>query len=170
MLRRLAAGITMAVTMAGAVVVGGVIGAPAAQAGVKCWGDYCSGMDPAATGCAANAQTVAAVQLDDGYLDLRWSPTCQTNWARYEQYPFGSFASETPIGMSAVQDTGYSQSINWFEGDGGKPIEVGTYWTPMIYSPVHKVHAQLNMPCGSPTLIGTAFDCATNGLVNTAAV
>jgi hypothetical protein len=149
-------------------VLGGAIPmAPAAHASVGCYGDYCSGMDPKATGCAADAQTVAWVDLSDGRLDLRWSPTCKTNWARYEQYPYGSFASETPLALYAVQDTGYTQKIDWFEQ--GVVPEPDTYWTSMIYSPVHKVRAELAMSCGDQTLVGAAFDCAMNGRVQTEA-
>lgn len=123
-----------------------------------------------ASGCATDAVTVAALQLDDGRLEVRWSPTCQTNWARYQQYPFGSFASETPLALAAVQDTGYQQSVNWSEADGGSAIQVGTYWTPMIYSPDHRVYAGLAMQCGDATLFSAAMDCLLNGQVKTAAV
>lgn len=147
------------------------VAAPNAGAeAVTCWGDWCSGQDPMTTGCAADAVTVAALQLDDGRLEVRWSPTCKTNWARYQQYPYGSFASETPLALAAVQDTGYQQSINWDEADGGSPIQVGTYWTPMIYSPDHLVYAGLAMQCGDATLFSAAMDCLINGQEKTAAV
>jgi hypothetical protein len=42
----------------------------AGAAPVSCWGDYCSGQDPMVTGCAADAVTVAAVQLVDGRLEV----------------------------------------------------------------------------------------------------
>ncbi len=137
---------------------------------VTCYGDYCSGQDPMATGCADDAVTVAFKQMDDGRMELRWSPTCKTNWARYEQYPFGSFASEVPLALVAVQDTGYTQSISWFEGDNVQPIEVGTYWTPMIYSPVHKVYAAVALNCGDMTIFSALMDCAINGQEKTDAV
>jgi Protein of unknown function (DUF2690) len=44
--------------------------------------------DPIKTGCVADAETVGQEPiLDSGgnqlcYVELRWSPTCQTNWAR----------------------------------------------------------------------------------------
>lgn len=71
--------------------------------------------------------------------------------------------------MVAVQDTGYRQELDWFDSGTSPDANGGTYWTPMIYSPVHKVWAGVYMPCGDDTLLGAAFDCAVNGLVRTAA-
>lgn len=36
----------------------------------------------------------------------------------------------------------------------GGPADNGTYWTPMIYSPVHKVYAGVYMPCGDERYSG----------------
>jgi type VI protein secretion system component VasA len=61
---------------------------------VTCWGDWCSGQDPHATHCDADAVTLASVtatagntQLSDdtnrkGTLEVRYSPTCKTKWSR----------------------------------------------------------------------------------------
>ena len=46
---------------------------------------------------------------------------------------------------------------------------ITTSWTPMIYSPVHLVHAVANVECGSDSFLGSAVDCALNGKVQTAA-
>lgn len=97
-----------------------------------CYGDYCSGQDPETTGCSADAETVAVV-VDDkggGRLELRWSPTCKTNWARWQQYPVGWCMNCTPIGLYAVQEGGYTQSVDFTKNT---PREMN--WTPMIYSP-----------------------------------
>jgi len=110
----------------------------AAPAGaVGCYGDYCSGQDPQATGCADDAQTVAWYDAQGARLELRWSPTCQTNWARFILYPQGwSYVHNATL--SAVQDTGYTQSTS-VESAGSDQTQ--TFWTPMIYSPVHCVKA-----------------------------
>jgi hypothetical protein len=138
--------------------------APNARAGVGCYGDYCSGMDPASTGCAADAQTVAWEDLVGARLELRWSPACKTNWARYQQYPRGWYLGNAPLALRAVQDTGYTQTLDYGVGS---VQENTTTWSPMIYSPVHLVHAELLVYCGDATLLGAAADCAANGVIKT---
>jgi len=129
-------------------------GSPVNSAGasVGCYGDYCSGKDPVSTGCANGAITVSATNFAGGRLELRWSPICKSNWARMEIYP-GGFAYT----LSAVQDTGYSQNEQWAAGTPGP----GTYWTYMIYSPVHRVQARATGTCYG------LFDCAVNGQIQT---
>lgn len=120
--------------------------------------------------CDADAITVAVLQDDkgSGRLELRWSPSCQTNWARWQQYPAGWCLNCTPLDLVAVQDTGYSQSLTFSESDGGTPpTGGGTYWTPMIYSPEHAVYAAMHMPGGDATPFKMAMDCALNGLERT---
>ncbi len=152
------------------------LGAVSARAGtlpggVSCYGDYCSGQSPVATGCYRDAVTIASVEVDNGagQVDLRWSPTCQTNWARWQQYPTGWCVNCTPDALVAVQDTGYTQKLDWFDNGTSPNPNGGTYWTNMIYSPVHRVYAGVYMPCGDDSLLGAAVDCALNGLVRTGA-
>lgn len=127
-LARLALAVAVSFSSAGLLVVS----ATPAQA-VGCYGDYCSGQDPQATGCANDAITVAASNQDTYSLQLRWSPTCQTNWARLVIYPAGMWHLTADATLSAVQNTGYTQWTTTYSE--------GTYWTPMIYSPVHCVKA-----------------------------
>lgn len=158
--------IVVVVTLAlmGAIAVEQVTTPTVHAASVSCYGDYCSGQDPVSTGCAVDAQTLAWLDLSGARLELRWSPTCQTEWARWQQYPIG-MKSDIPMTLAAVQDTGYTQSITYdINGPG-----VGTTWTPMIYSPVHLVKAVAAIQCGGPSLLATAFDCAMNGKVETQA-
>jgi len=131
-------------------VSGMVVAAPAALA-ASCYGDYCSGQWPERTGCDVGAVTVSATNFTAGRLELRWSPTCKTNWARLQIYP-GGFAYT----LSAVQDTGYTQKVQWAASTGQ-----GTYWTPMIYSPVRRVQARATGRCFG------LFDCATSGQITT---
>lgn len=142
---------------------------------VGCYGDYCSGKDPNKTGCAAGSQTLAAKDMSGARLELRWSPACKTEWARWIQYPKG-FKSDLPTVISAVQDTGYTKSLSY--DPGGLPSNpsssqtsggITTSWTPMIYSPVHKVRAVATVQCGSNSIAGSIVDCYLNGKVETAA-
>ena len=49
-----------------------------------CSGNNCTGLDPAATGCDHDAYTVpgGVVSFSTGTIQLRYSPTCGTNWGR----------------------------------------------------------------------------------------
>jgi hypothetical protein len=145
---------------------------------VSCYGDYCSGKDPVATGCNTVAKTFAAKQLSGARLELRWSPTCKTEWARWIQYSSGhvGLSADLPTELFAVQDTGYTQSASYNpNGEPENPAAsstsngITTSWTPMIYSPVHLVRAVADVQCGSDGILASAIDCAMNGKVETAA-
>lgn len=114
---------------------------PAAQA-VTCYGDYCSGQDPEATACAADGRTVVSARIPGtyAYVELRWSPTCRTNWART------TWSGDAQNALRALQcATGYTQRYSSTNG---------TYsWTKMIYSPSLGVSAQWIGPPGS---VGTS--------------
>lgn len=102
--------------------------ASAATQSVGCYGDYCSGQDPMATNCAADAYTVASAGVygtyGQQYVEIRWSPTCKTNWAR-ANFPTGN--------IKAVQETGYTAGYGNSNGS--------VAWSRMIYSPVLRVKA-----------------------------
>lgn len=131
----------MRVALLGALALGAtaapLAAAAPASASVGCYGDYCSGRDPMATGCANDAVTVASADLGWGELDLRWSPTCKTNWARIYVYPTKTLG---PGYVTAEQSTGYTQTgpigaiASWTP-------QTETDWSPMIYSPVKCVKA-----------------------------
>jgi hypothetical protein len=86
---------------------------------VSCYGDYCSGQDPQSSGCSADAYTVTSVGYNGGTLEVRWSPTCKTNWARINVGWSGYFRIQ--------QTTGYDQHYSGTNGS--------FWWTKMIYSP-----------------------------------
>jgi hypothetical protein len=118
--------------------------APPAHAGhypghVDCYGDYCSGRNPESSGCSADAYTVAHARIAGTYVnvELRWSPRCQTNWART-----GWPGAYNPNNLYAVQaQTGYTQR----GVVGSNPTYV---WTRMIYSPRLGVSARYDGPPG----------------------
>ncbi len=49
---------------------------------VTCSGDGCDGLDPVSAGCATGAYTVQTAVFSNSYVELRYSPTCKTNWGR----------------------------------------------------------------------------------------
>jgi hypothetical protein len=112
-----------------------------------CYGDYCSGQDPQAMGCSADAYTVASILIPGtgAYVELRWSPSCKANWARV---PSG-FGAYYPSQLYAIQcATGYTQR--------GVVASSGGYsWTRMIYSPVKTVRAAwIGVPGSTSTACG----------------
>lgn len=131
-----------------------------AEAQPTCYGDYCSGQDPVASGCAEGAVTLDShvQELGGGIVELRYSPKCGTNWAKWTQYPTGWCLNCGIVDLRAVQDTGYTQAIDLTN----KTINDGeSVWTPMIYSPVKKVKAEILGICGDNGIVASAFDCAT---------
>lgn len=115
-----------------------------------CYGDYCSGKDPQATGCGDDARTAAWLDLTSARLELRWSARCKTNWARFEQYPRGWYMGQVPLVLRAVQDTGYRQALSY----GVNGTGTGTTWSPMVYSPVRLVRAEVVFQCHG---VGSCF-------------
>jgi hypothetical protein len=124
--------------------LGATVAAQPAAASVGCYGDYCSGKDPMATGCANNAVTVTGTDLGWGYLSLRWSPTCKTNWARLYVCPTRTLG---PGYVIAQQSTGYYQTGPIYAIASWTP-QSETVWSPMIYSPVLCVKAGANLGTG----------------------
>lgn len=57
---------------------------------VSCRGEACNGRDPGTTGCSERSATVETAEIKDGqghvvgWVQLRWSELCATNWARVE--------------------------------------------------------------------------------------
>ncbi|MGV9611652.1 DUF2690 domain-containing protein [Nocardia xishanensis] len=103
--------------------LGGLVANAPTSNAVTCYGDYCSGQDPLASGCAAGAYTVAVGNVygtgGTQYVEIRWSPTCQTNWAR---------SNIVSSQIKAVQEGGYTQGYSTNNGSQA--------WSKMIYSPV----------------------------------
>ncbi len=72
-----------------ALVGGTVVLAVASPAmAATCSGNGCNGLDPIATGCQNSyTQLVGSSEIKNGsthygWIDLRYSPTCGTNWSR----------------------------------------------------------------------------------------
>jgi hypothetical protein len=99
----------------------------------SCSGNGCNGIDPSTTACpndAFTAQTRSIYRNTDnkyiGYVELRWSPTCKTNWARVTRtdgyYLEGMDAMVTRYGGTPVQQ---------FSSHAGYT----TIWSNMVYAP-----------------------------------
>jgi hypothetical protein len=123
-----------------ALVAGSVLLGVAPAHAVSCSGDACSGVDPQSSGCASGAYTATSTSFSGGLLEVRYSPTCKTNWSRLTLYSPG-FATCSPHGqLLAVQDTGYQQGVYVPGICYSSPTT--SWWTPMIYSPVRKVQGR----------------------------
>jgi hypothetical protein len=129
-----------------------VVGAPVLVAvtpmtanAATCYGNWCSGQDPHATGCDVGAISFASARIPSTwtYIELRWSPSCKTEWARV----LSGYGESYRWGLQVTQPrTGYTQS--------GVVGSNGTYsWTRQIYSPQLCVYASWVAPPGP---VGTA--------------
>ncbi|WP_132215040.1 DUF2690 domain-containing protein [Kribbella steppae] len=134
-MRRLSALIALPMTVSTLLV------APASTAAAACaYG--CDGRDPIATGCAADARTVASAPVMSsqypygiryGTINLRWSPSCQANWGQLvltnpnnPGHWFRTIWIERWYGTSGV---GWTRNEFTFSGT-GSPI-----WGNMLYAP-----------------------------------
>ncbi len=111
-----------------------LVSAHSAQA-ATCSGYGCDGKDPAATGCSSGAETVKSKYIEVyvaskeseervGRLDLRYSPSCRTNWARVTFLQEGETFIET-----FIEREGESSSRQYY---GEKGSEV---YGNMVYAP-----------------------------------
>jgi len=112
---------------------------------VTCSGNGCNGLDPAVTGCDLDAYTVSTtggtVSFRTGTIQLRYSPTCGTNWGRV---------------FSSVGNTQLTVSIRRDDGRFYFTVGFGTrLWSPMVFARNVKAKA-----CGSA---GHFEDC-TEGI------
>lgn len=116
-------------------VAAGLLPVPASAAVTAYCGDTCSGKDPEQTGCSADARTIPGTRTaiygtgGESWVEIRWSDTCQTNWARTNaSFVFGS--------VRAIQQTGYTQGYSSNNGT--------LAWSKMIYSPTLCVKGSIN--------------------------
>ncbi|WP_367576047.1 DUF2690 domain-containing protein [Nocardia mangyaensis] len=121
-----------------ALLAAGVVVATPAHA-VTCYGDYCSGQDPVSSGCANDAYVATVYNNSYFTLQVRYSPTCKTNWARLTMYSPGLIRCSHSGMLRAVQDTSYEQKKYFDSVCANTSV---TRWTAMIYSPVRKVQGR----------------------------
>jgi len=116
--------------------------AHAASLVAACSGSNCTGKDPYGEHCNTGTyyvvQSVPLLASDGsgrsgGYLQLWWSDTCQTNWARVVVY--GS-TNAFQILASAWTPGTKEQSTNCYIGSGCVSSGVNwVWWSPMVYAP-----------------------------------
>ncbi len=132
-----------------ALVGGTVVLAVASPAmAATCSGNGCNGLDPIATGCQNSyTQLVGSSEIKNGsthygWIDLRYSPTCGTNWSRVRSdigtQNLEAFIIRTSDNL-AYTESGYFQIA----------------WTNMVYAPTVTACAQ-----GTINLYGAPAVCA----------
>jgi hypothetical protein len=125
-------GITIAVLLGGVVTLSstGITSASAAT----CSGHGCDYQDPTATGCSSGAYTVTSAPvtyngIQYGTVELRWSPTCQTNWSRLTISAGGSNAQHYDRQVWVARQSDDAQvGFDWTSD--GSPI-----YGDMLYAP-----------------------------------
>lgn len=104
---------------------------------VSCSGNGCNGQDPQGTGCSSGGQSVPNGQVNsvfdqDGVLlftlELRWSPTCQTNWARINN-------SNGAQLQATITRTSDGLQYCFPQLCGATSGATGVQWTPMVFAP-----------------------------------
>lgn len=133
------------------VIATGVVLAPnAAAEAPSCRGSSCDGRNPADTNCLDDAKTIyrwdATTQAGEnlGNLELRYSPKCHSNWARFTRWNgISSQLGDTTAGARAygrawIWRHGVDGSLRGVIGSAGQetPLEAlwetTTNWTSMV--------------------------------------
>ncbi|WP_182546454.1 DUF2690 domain-containing protein [Halosaccharopolyspora lacisalsi] len=100
---------------------------PAQAAG--CYDGTCTGKDPEAMGCAADAVTVDRLVNESAIFELRYSAACHANWGRYVN---GGAGSPTQTNLDGVPPEPhyppYTFDIYTYWAGGSKQHP---FWTPM---------------------------------------
>lgn len=142
---------------------------PAHASDVGCYGDYCSGRYANETGCDQDAVTLDKADITQrdwefgfpdiihagdavkvGTIELRYSPTCKTKWARAQ-----TFVRNGVSDVAVTQDTGYNQGRHIGGFSTGSPAGISD--SPMIYSPNDAVHAYVGGGSGDLISVSTEW-------------
>ena len=102
---------------------------------VTCSVTGCNGRNPQTTGCAADAYTVLTAVFSDAFVQLRYSPTCQSNWGRVISRVGANFLSTRVQRIDGLTYTFGGGNFNYA-------------WSVMVYAPVMKARA-----CGGVQVI-----------------
>jgi len=107
---------------------------------VTCSGNGCNGKDPEATGCAADAYTVQTAVLSSSFVELRFSPTCGTNWGRV---------------LSRIGFVNLFVRVDRIDGLSYSRMSAGTLlFSQMVFAPTVKARA-----CGRAGAGASPFGC-----------
>jgi hypothetical protein len=143
--------------------------ASASAGGPDCYAASCSGLDPSTTNCVHDAYTGASQEIEGGVLELRYSPSCKANWARYTQY------GEETIGTwlrEAIGKMGRTGTKAWIWIPGQAPVDsindtvegqFGTFgpgdttWTAMVDGTT-EVCTSISIVHSQPSAGGMTYD------------
>ena len=110
---------------------------------VTCSGTGCNNLDPVQTGCGVGARTVQTAVLPTIFLQLRYSPTCKTNWGRVI-----SRGNHNEVYLVLV---GRADGLAY----GSKGLVGPVAWSRMVYAPAAKAQACVSINGGND--LCTAF-------------
>lgn len=88
------------------------IGAPTALA-ASCYGTTCSGLDPQATGCSADAVTLGSATTGDVTVNLRYSSNCGAAWVRIYGGPSDRASIQNSVGTMYKVTLGQAGGSSW---------------------------------------------------------
>lgn len=100
---------------------------------ISCSGNGCNGVDPNTTPCASDAVSVAGAtrsifrngtSIVIGQVELRWSASCGTNWARVSRTD-GAFAEGMYATITRSDGVSYTDFHTGFS----------SIWSRMVYAP-----------------------------------
>jgi hypothetical protein len=122
-----------------------------------CSGPGCTGTDPVATGCAGNVTVLSSARLwiyytpsgTWGKVDLMYSNTCKTKWARVTSYNI----KVQPDGEAVNWDYAFMKKVGLAGGYYQKKGHTTTIYTNQVYAPGVSWQA-----CGSLGEIGYSSD------------
>lgn len=121
----------------------GVI-APAAPASAapSCYGSSCEGLNPQSTSCVNDARTLLSRNAvtssgNWGVLELRYSPSCYSNWVRFTPWygiraSIGAILGGVVDGSPYIWRQGVANSLRGRIGSSGALGWGYTNWTAMV--------------------------------------
>lgn len=122
--------------------LGIVASASTASAASSCYGSSCEGLNPAATTCVNDAYTIQSHDAitsagDWGNLELRYSPSCHSNWVRFTPWYgiralFGEILGGLVGGDPWIWRYGVANSLRGTIGSSGEFGLGYTNWTAMV--------------------------------------
>jgi hypothetical protein len=119
-----------------------VVPAATASAAPSCYGASCEGQNPAATNCVNDARTILSREAvtsagNWGNLELRYSPSCHSNWARFTPWHgirawLDGISGGLVAGNPWIWRAGVSNSLRGKISSSGNLGFDYTNWTAMI--------------------------------------
>lgn len=124
-IRRMLAALISGALLACFAVFATPVTASAATSG--CYGASCNGLDPAGR-CDGDAISVASKSVSYGLLELRYSPSCKSNWTRYVPY------TRSVAGMNLMTIVSYARVTVWNPGQKSYTVAQSHLYTSSSWS------------------------------------